>query len=287
MSAGPSLPSRAFFASSPISWLIWKMPFLSASLITGTISPFGVSAAKPMWKYCLSTSCSPSSEALNSGNFFSAATAALIMKASIVTLTPDFSFSLLVWTRKASSSVMSASSWLVTCGITTQLRCRLAPLIFLMRLRSLRSTGPNLREVDLRPGQQAREGAAAAAPGRLGLLRRGLRAAGHHALDEALHVFLRDAALGPAAADLGQRHAEFAREAAHRRRGMRQLARRRGRRGRRQPAAGAAAAGAGGGRGRRLRVPVPLRPARPARPRRRVLSSTSDQRALRRPCRRP
>jgi hypothetical protein len=29
MSAGPSLPSRAFLASSPISWLIWKMPFLS------------------------------------------------------------------------------------------------------------------------------------------------------------------------------------------------------------------------------------------------------------------
>ena len=53
ISAGLSLPSRAFLASSPISWLIWKMPFLSASLITGTIRPLGVSAAKPMWKYCL------------------------------------------------------------------------------------------------------------------------------------------------------------------------------------------------------------------------------------------
>ena len=50
MSAGPSLPSRAFLASSPISVLIWKMPFLSASLITGTTRPLGVSAAKPMWK---------------------------------------------------------------------------------------------------------------------------------------------------------------------------------------------------------------------------------------------
>ena len=45
MSAGPSLPSRAFLASSDISWLIWKMPFLSQSRMTGTTRPFGVSAA--------------------------------------------------------------------------------------------------------------------------------------------------------------------------------------------------------------------------------------------------
>ena len=49
MSAGPILPSRAFLARSLISWLIWKMPFLSASRITGTTRPCGVSAAKPMW----------------------------------------------------------------------------------------------------------------------------------------------------------------------------------------------------------------------------------------------
>ena len=36
-------------ASSDISWLICRMPFLSASLITGTTSPLGVSAAKPTW----------------------------------------------------------------------------------------------------------------------------------------------------------------------------------------------------------------------------------------------
>jgi hypothetical protein len=91
---------------------------------------------------------------LNSGNFFSAETTALITKASMVTLTPDFSFSLLVETRKASSSVMSASSLLVTCGIITQLRCRLAPLIFLMRDRSLRSTGPNLVKSTLGQGSK-------------------------------------------------------------------------------------------------------------------------------------
>ena len=71
-------------------------------------------------------------------------TQALIRKASMVTFTPLFSFSLLVETRKASSSVMSASSWLVTAGIMMALRNRLAPLIFLMRPSSLRSMGPNL-----------------------------------------------------------------------------------------------------------------------------------------------
>ena len=74
MSAGVSLPSRAFFASSPISVEICSTPFLSASLITGTTRPFGVSAAKPMWKYFFSTRWSPSRLALKSGNFCSAAT---------------------------------------------------------------------------------------------------------------------------------------------------------------------------------------------------------------------
>src|SRR5438045_3640437 len=156
MSAGLSLPSRAFLASSLISCEMASTPFLSASLITGTTRPFGVSAAKPMWKYFFSTICSPSSEALKSGNCFSAATLALMRNASIVTLMPAFSFSLLSCTRNASRSVMSASSWLVTCGITTQLRCRFAPLIFLMRDRSLRSMGPNFVKSTCGPGSGRR-----------------------------------------------------------------------------------------------------------------------------------
>ncbi len=108
--SGFSLPSRASLARSPISFAISSTPFWSASRITGTTSPFGVSAAKPMCQYCLRIRLSPSRDALNSGNFFSVATAALIMKASMLTLTPLFSFSLLSWTRNASSSVMSASS---------------------------------------------------------------------------------------------------------------------------------------------------------------------------------
>src|SRR5574343_492008 len=97
-------------------------------------------------------SASPSRLVLNSGNFLSAATTALMTKASMVTLTPLFSFSLLVETRKASRSVMSASSWLVTAGIMTALRNRLAPLIFLMRDISLRSIGPNLAKSTLGQG---------------------------------------------------------------------------------------------------------------------------------------
>ena len=46
--SGLSLPSRASAASSPISFAISITPFWSASRSTGTTSPFGVSAAKPM-----------------------------------------------------------------------------------------------------------------------------------------------------------------------------------------------------------------------------------------------
>ena len=48
MSPPASLPSRAFPDSSVRSCAISSMPLESASLITGTTSPFGVSAAKPM-----------------------------------------------------------------------------------------------------------------------------------------------------------------------------------------------------------------------------------------------
>ena len=48
ISAGVNLPSRAFFASADISRAMSSTPFLSQSRITGTTSPFGVSAAKPI-----------------------------------------------------------------------------------------------------------------------------------------------------------------------------------------------------------------------------------------------
>ena len=165
MSAGPSLPSRAFFASSPVSRAISMTPLLSASRMTGTTRPFGVSAAKPIWKYFFRIRFSPlpSSEALKSGNCFSAATTALIRKASRVSLMPAFSFSLLRLTRRSSRSLMSASSNWVTCGIITQLRARLAPEIFLIFDSGLASISPNLAKSTCGQGSRSRPPPAPAA----------------------------------------------------------------------------------------------------------------------------
>ena len=49
MSSPFSLPSRALADNSPSSLDISTIPLASAFLITGTIRPFGVSAAKPIW----------------------------------------------------------------------------------------------------------------------------------------------------------------------------------------------------------------------------------------------
>ncbi|MNU74658.1 hypothetical protein D3C71_641640 [compost metagenome] len=166
MSAGPSLPSRAFLASSPVSCAICTTPFLSTSRMTGTTRPFGVSAAKPMLKYFFRVRFSPlaSSEALNSGNCFSAAALALIRKASMVSLMPAFSFSLFSATRRASRSVMSACSNWVTCGIIAQLRARFAPEIFLMRDSGCTSTSPNLLKSTFGHGSRLRPPPAATVP---------------------------------------------------------------------------------------------------------------------------
>src|SRR6266571_2804565 len=61
----------------------------------------------------------------------------------MVSLKPPFSATCEFSLRNASSSVMSASSCWVTCGIETQLRCRNPPESFLIRDRGLVSTGPN------------------------------------------------------------------------------------------------------------------------------------------------
>ena len=59
---------------------------------------------------------------------------------------------------------MSASSWLVTCGIVTQLRCSAGPLIFLIRDRSFFSIGPNLAKSTC--GHASRPASRAAGSGR-------------------------------------------------------------------------------------------------------------------------
>src|SRR3546814_13814763 len=86
---GDNLPSRARPASSEVSLASSKIPFLSASRITGTTRQLGVSAAKPMGKYGFRTRLSPSIEALNSGKFFRPAQTAFIRKVRLDALTAD------------------------------------------------------------------------------------------------------------------------------------------------------------------------------------------------------
>ena len=71
----------------------------------------------------------------------------------MVSLKPCFSVSAVFDLRKASSSVMSASSNCVTCGIITQLRCRFAPESFLMRERGFEFDRAELGEIHVRPGE--------------------------------------------------------------------------------------------------------------------------------------
>ena len=100
------------------------MPFRSTSRMTGTTRPSGVSTATPMWKYFLRIRFSrvSSSDALNTGNSRSAATDAFSRNATMVRRKPCFLASSFISLRNASRSVMSASSWWVTWGMTTQLR---------------------------------------------------------------------------------------------------------------------------------------------------------------------
>ena len=124
------------------------MSFLSASRITGTTRPFGVSAAKPRCTYFFRIRfCEPpSSELLTVGNSCSALTHARRMNASGVSLMPSFAALSLSLLRVSSSSVMSASSICQTCGTLSQLACRRGPEIFWMRPSGLTSTAPNFEK---------------------------------------------------------------------------------------------------------------------------------------------
>ncbi len=79
---------------------------------------------------------------MTAGNSLSAATQAFIRKASGVSLMPRALAASLSPLRNASISVMSAQSFWVTCGACSQLRCRLGPEIFWIRLSFWRSIGP-------------------------------------------------------------------------------------------------------------------------------------------------
>ena len=193
--------------TSPSSFASSIRPFLSTSRITGTTSPFGVSTATPIWKYCLRTRLSPSadSEALNSGCCFSATTTAFSRKQSMVKRMPCF-FASSVWTlRNSSSSVMSAWSFCVTCGMVTQLRCRFAPESFLMRESGWVVTAPNFAKSTCGSGSRL----SPAPPSRAARAR-------ELALHVVLDVLLEHALLGSRALHARQVHAQLAREAPHR-----------------------------------------------------------------------
>ena len=168
-----------------------------------------MSAAKPTCTYFFITSspASASSDASKCGNACSACTQARITNASGVSLMPRAAASSLSCARVASISVMSASSNCVTCGTLTQLACRRGPEIFWMRLSGLRSTGPNAAK-----STGGTRGSAAP---------RRRRRLGQQPLDVRLDVLLGDAALGAAAPDPAEVHAQLAREAPDRRAGMR------------------------------------------------------------------
>ena len=89
------------------------------------------------------------------------ATSALSSSATIVTLTPDLAISSFVRLRNASSSVMSASSLCVTCGMVTQLRCSTGPLMRLIRDSATRSTSPNFSKSTFGQGSTSRPPTAA------------------------------------------------------------------------------------------------------------------------------
>ncbi|MNW62288.1 hypothetical protein D3C74_404080 [compost metagenome] len=118
MSAAVSLPARAFLEISARSRDSSWMPFLLTSRTTGTTRPPGVSTATPMWMYFFMISLLPSSDrALQKrGCASSALAAAFRMNTSGVIFTSSFCFSASMFCslRKASRSVVSASSNWVT-----------------------------------------------------------------------------------------------------------------------------------------------------------------------------
>ena len=123
MSAGPSLPSRAFFGE-----LAHLAGDLQHALLVGVPDHRHDQAVRRVGgeadvEVLLSTRLSPSSEALNSGNFFSAATHGLDQEREHRHL--DARLLVLLVERDAERLELGDVGFvvLVTCGIITQLRC--------------------------------------------------------------------------------------------------------------------------------------------------------------------
>ena len=179
-----------------------------------------MSAAKPMLKYCLQdqvVAVRAVQRALKSGNFFSAATAALIRNASIVTLTPAFSFSLL---RRDAERFEIGDVGLVELRDVRNhhpVAREVGAGDLLDPRQRLRFDGAELGEIDLRPRQQVERAAAAELAGAAAAVAAPLSAC----LTNACTSSCRMRPFGPVPVTRARVDAQFARELAHRRRRVR------------------------------------------------------------------
>ena len=207
MSAEPSLPSRAFFESSPSSWRSRRCPCGRRPDHRHHEPVRRVDRhADVEVRLRISASFSGFSEALNSGCCRSAETRGLDQEGQqrdAVALLLARGVELLAI---RSGSVMSASSLMGDVGHVEPGPVQMRPEIFLIRASGRVSTGPNFEKstagISGMPMPPDRAGAAA-----------GARCA---AAEMALHVLLGDAALLAGALDRGEIDAELAGDAPHR-----------------------------------------------------------------------
>ena len=179
--------------------------------MTGTSRPLGVSAAKPTLKNFLKIRFWPDSSSwlLSTGNSRMARTAAWMMNASGVTLTPA-----------AAALSLSEPRSALEIGDVRFVELRDMRDVDPRRLQA--RTGDLLHAVERLDLDFAERGRIVVV--RLGQRRRGRgerHATRHHQLDEGLDVIEQDAALLAAATHAAEIDAELARELAHRGRGMR------------------------------------------------------------------
>ena len=109
-SSTPSVPSRAFLASSLDSRAICRRPFLSASRRTGTIRPSGRDTAMPIFTDSCSRISSSASAEFIIGNCFNARDVARMIMSLKETLTAlSFLFSSITRSLNRTISVTSTS----------------------------------------------------------------------------------------------------------------------------------------------------------------------------------
>src|SRR6266545_4170275 len=144
-SSSVALPSRTRWASPASSRCSSTSGFRSTSRITGTIRPRSVATATPRWQYRLriSSPAAGSRLALNCGCSWSASAAAFRRKLVRVSVRPRPRAASTLRRMIASSSVTSARSKCVTCGISVAESVMRSAMVRRRWDRGCRSTGPH------------------------------------------------------------------------------------------------------------------------------------------------